>query len=812
LEQLEDRITPTGPTLTALASFSGTNGANPYAGLIMDGSGNLYGTTTAGGASGDGTVFELAKGSSTIHTLASFSGTNGANPYAGLIMDGSGNLYGTTSAGGASGDGTVFELAKGSGTIHTLATFSGATGQQPYGGVIMDGIGNLYGTTWKGGTYNYGTVFELAKGSGTVATLASFNGNNGLHPGNSLTMDGSGNLYGTAQGGNAGGYGTIFELAKGSSTITTLASFNGTNGATPQGRLIMDGSGNLYGTTAGGGGNYGGEVFELAKGSGTITTLASFHGAPSTDGSVPKGGVIMDSSGNLYGTTEVGGASGEGTIFEVAKGSRTITWLASFNNTTGAFPTDGLLMDGSGNLYGTASGRGASGDGTVFELQGAIPDAAMFVGESVPTIMMAGQSYQVSLTMRNTGSATWTAGQLYRLGSQDPQDNTTWGLGRVGLPGPVAPGQQVTFNFTITAPSNPGTYNFQWRMVQDGVQWFGDFTPDVPVAVAAPSGAGTAIDAATIHPTTGAPLLPGQSFTALVATFSDFIGPPNNENTSINWGDGSHSGGQIVSLGNGNYQVLGTHTYSNPGTYTLTVQLWGNGLSSTVHSTAGVSTLTANQLFVEGLYEDFLGRYPDASGWAFWVSEIPILGRQGVANDIARSQEGLDHVVNQIYLAFLNRSADPGGQATYVSQLQSGKTEEWVMSQILGSQEFWQDCGGTNQGFVDTLYKDVLRRSPDAGGEAYWLHALNSGESRVQVASGFVNSAEFRSDAVQAMYGASGPGYSFQPFIPDLLERYQKSTPIAQWEINFWANSSLDLLSMEIDISSSTEFYDVARS
>src|SRR6516165_8888952 len=121
LEQLEDRIMPTGPTLTAVASFNGTNGASPYAGLIMDGSGNLFGTTTAGGASHDGTVFELAKGSGTIHTLVSFNGSNGAGPYAGLILDGSGNLYGTTTAGGAVGDGTVFELANGSNTIQTLA-------------------------------------------------------------------------------------------------------------------------------------------------------------------------------------------------------------------------------------------------------------------------------------------------------------------------------------------------------------------------------------------------------------------------------------------------------------------------------------------------------------------------------------------------------------------------------------------------------------------------------------------------------------------------------------------------------------------
>jgi hypothetical protein len=115
-----------------------------------------------------------------------------------------------------------------------------------------------------------------------------------------------------------------------------------------------------------------------------------------------------------------------------------------------------------------------------FEVQ---PNEAMFVGWSVPTVMVAGQQYQVSVTMRNVGFTTWTAGQFYRLGSQDPQDNTTWGLNRVQLPGPVAPGQEVTFTFTVTAPTTPGTYHFQWRMVEEGVQWFGAFTPDLRVEV-----------------------------------------------------------------------------------------------------------------------------------------------------------------------------------------------------------------------------------------------------------------------------------------------------------------------------------------
>jgi uncharacterized repeat protein (TIGR03803 family) len=185
----------------------------------MDGSGNLYGTTPFEGSFGDGTIFELAQGSGTVTTLASFNGTNGANPECALIMDGSGNLYGTTQRGGAADDGTVFELAHASATVTTLASFHGTDGAQPVAGVIMDGGGNLYGTTYSGGAYQdqqhgsgAGTVFKLAPGSGTVITLASFDVANGAYPGAPLVMDSNGNLYGTTESGGATNFGTVFEL------------------------------------------------------------------------------------------------------------------------------------------------------------------------------------------------------------------------------------------------------------------------------------------------------------------------------------------------------------------------------------------------------------------------------------------------------------------------------------------------------------------------------------------------------------------------------------------------------------------------
>jgi len=274
-------------------------------------------------------VFEIAKSGSGYGvptTLATFTGSNGASPFAGLIADAAGNLFGTTGRGGASGDGTVFEIAKtGSGysAPTTLATFTASPGVYPYGGLIADTAGNLFGTTEEGGAYNAGTVFEIAKsGSGYSAptTLASFTGSNGASPFAGLIADAAGNLFGTTGRGGASGAGTVFEIAKtgsGYSAPTTLASFTGSNGQAPVGGLVADAAGDLFGTTEAGGAYNLGMVFEIAKtGSGysAPTTLATFTGS---NGQAPAAGLVADAAGNLFGTTQNGGASNYGTVFEV---------------------------------------------------------------------------------------------------------------------------------------------------------------------------------------------------------------------------------------------------------------------------------------------------------------------------------------------------------------------------------------------------------------------------------------------------------------------------------------------------------------
>jgi len=385
ISPLESRRLLSGYTLSALAGFDEADGQNPQAGLIADAAGNLYGTASQGGASGDGTVFEVASGSSAVTTLANFdsNGTDGTNPNSGLVMDADGNLYGTTEDGGADGEGTVFEVAQGSGAATTLASFDETNGAGPVGDLVMDAAGNLFGTAEAGGVDGVGTLFEVAKDSGNVTALANFDGTNGASPTSGLIADAAGNLYGTTSFGGSADDGTVFELPAGYGAVGVLASFDGINGASPSNGLIVDSAGDLFGTASVGGAANDGTVFEVAAGSGAVTALASFNG---TNGSIPNSPLVMDSAGNLYGTASQGGASNVGTVFEVAAGTGPITALASFDGTNGAGPSAGLYLDVMGNLYGTAAGGGdANGDGTVFELSNAPPPAPVSTPTSTPT-------------------------------------------------------------------------------------------------------------------------------------------------------------------------------------------------------------------------------------------------------------------------------------------------------------------------------------------------------------------------------------------------------------------------------------------
>ena len=405
----------------------GSGGANPAASLVADGSGNLYGTTGSGGDSncrltanrafyrrvkenpGCGIVFKLSTAGHET-TLLTFSGKNGAGPPGALYRDGKGDFFGVTAGGGdekacSKGCGTVFEIASG-GVEKLLYAFTGGNigsndGGAPDGTLAADASGNFYGTTAVGGgnancgaqgTTGCGTVFELTSG-GNEIILHTFSDprSDGAYPGGTLVLDKSGNIYGlTSTGGSDSdcglgteGCGVLFEIgADGAESI--LHQFTGGNdGAYPTGNLAMDGAGNIYFTTAGGGsdtdcgfGPYGcGALFKFS--SGRPIVLHSFVGG--SDGAYPIGSLLVDTNGNVFGTTigggsknncGLGGGYGCGIVFEVSSGGKeTVLHAFKGGKNDGAYPTSGLVLV-KNDLYGTTAaggtGCGKAGCGTVF--------------------------------------------------------------------------------------------------------------------------------------------------------------------------------------------------------------------------------------------------------------------------------------------------------------------------------------------------------------------------------------------------------------------------------------------------------------
>lgn len=402
-------------TYQVIYNFTGRlDGANPAAALTLN-SGNFYGTTAAGGAAGDGTVFEL-KPSGTgwvLNPLYNFAGgDDGAGPLSPVIFGPDGTLYGTTTAGGGSnnpdcednfgpGCGTVFNLRPQPTSCKTAICFWNETvlyrfpggsdgglppnGSLPDGALVFDHTGNIYGTA-SGGSIagcfasGCGVVYELTPsgGSWTQSVLYSFQGNDqgpdGGVPHGGVIFDHPGNLYGTTYTGGSGGLGTVFQLTPSGSgwMENKLYSFlGGTDGGGPDAGVIFDDSGNLYGSTIYAGTGGAGTAFELSNGSWGFTLLYGFVGANECG---PHSSLVMDQAGNLYGTTICGGVydDGLGSVFKLTpvSGGWMYTDLYTFTGgSDGKNPIGGLVIDASsGNLYGTAADGGAYGYGVIFKI------------------------------------------------------------------------------------------------------------------------------------------------------------------------------------------------------------------------------------------------------------------------------------------------------------------------------------------------------------------------------------------------------------------------------------------------------------
>jgi uncharacterized repeat protein (TIGR03803 family) len=438
---------------TTLASFGGSNGATATS-LIQGSDGNFYGTTAAGGANGDGTVFKMTAAGvlTTLYSFCPQSGcTDGETPES-LMQASNGNFYGTARAGGANGGGTVFQITS-AGVLTTLYSFcsqSGCTdGSGPVAALVQASNGNLYGTTVYGGAISTsqcyfdgtgssngcGTIFQITP-AGVFTTLYSFcsqsSCSDGFGPMGALMQASNGNLYGTNLSGgyespecNDSGCGTIFEITPGG-TLTTLYTFVCTmyrdscnTGRSPSAGLVQAANGNFYGTTSGGGFYLDGTVFEITP-AGALTTLRAFCAdSGCTDGSTPLAGLVAATNGNFYGTTSWGGANttecggvGCGTVFEITAAGE-LTTLYSFCSqsdcTDGQYADAGLVQASNGNLYGITTQGGASGYGTVFSLSLGLTPTTL---TSSPNPSGYGNAviFTASVPAAATGTVTFTYG------------------------------------------------------------------------------------------------------------------------------------------------------------------------------------------------------------------------------------------------------------------------------------------------------------------------------------------------------------------------------------------------------------------
>ena len=390
-------------------------GANPYAGVIRDSAGNLYGTAANGGAANKGVVFKLdTSGHQTV--LYSFTGgADGGYPYAGVIRDSAGNLYGTTYYGGGANAGVVYKLDT---TGHETVLYSftaGADGGNPYAGVIRDSAGNLYGTTYYGGTANAGVVYKLDS-TGQETVLYTFTAwPDGAYPQAGVIRDSAGNLYGTTYQGGTGGAGTVYEVDTTGHEVVLYSFPAEASGGFPHAGVIRDSAGNLYGTTYFRGRANAGVVYKLDT-TGHETVLYSFTGG--ADGGAPFAGVIRDPAGNLYGTTYFGGTANAGVVYKLdTAGHETV--LYSFTGVAdGRHPQAGVIRDPAGNLYGTANSGGAPNGGVVYKLDTAghetvyaFPGGA---GGRYPSAGVIGDSAGNLYGTTSTGGAQ-NAGVVYKL-------------------------------------------------------------------------------------------------------------------------------------------------------------------------------------------------------------------------------------------------------------------------------------------------------------------------------------------------------------------------------------------------------------
>ena len=412
VEALEFRRLLSGYSASTVASFGDIGLKNPSQTIVRDTAGDVFGIAN-GGANSDGAVWKLAAGANALSVVASFDGTNGTTPTGGILMDGGGNLYGICWSGGAHGNGTLWEIVSGSSTITVLGSFDSTTAINPTGQIYRDASGDIFGTA-QGPLSGNGNIWEYNANTSAITDVADFT--NGANPMGGVISDGNGKLFGTTFNGGANGEGTIFEYQIGGSTITTLASFNGAStGGNPKGGLAIDAGGDLFGTSTGDVNSpRDSNVWELPSGSSTINTLAFFP-VPHVSffaGAAPAGPVSLDSNGDLLGTSEFGGSTAQGSVWEIPKGTQTLLTLYSPTFSGGHDPGSSLLIDNAGDILSTMQMGGTGNNGTVFMLippNAVAPTHLAFTVQPVNTASDGDFTADVHVTVEGAGNQPATA-------------------------------------------------------------------------------------------------------------------------------------------------------------------------------------------------------------------------------------------------------------------------------------------------------------------------------------------------------------------------------------------------------------------
>lgn len=388
-----------GTGYRTVVSFTGPSGAAPAGGLVNDGVGSFWGTTSAGGEQNLGTLFKVSAATGELTTILSFTGTGGPNfgaaPYGGLTVGGAG-FWGATSAGGASDAGTIFFINRTTLQFGSLIHFTGTTGVErgasPYGSLLNDDNGNLYGTTRFGGSDGKGTIFKFRMLDESLSVVWDFTGADGREPWGELMDDGAGRLWGTTRFGGASNLGSVFRFQMQTEEVTTMVSFDGGGqsgkGSEPLGGLLMDAFGDFWGTASLGGRNDRGVVFRVQS-NGIFVAPIHFTGTNGlgTSGSFPAATLAGDGDGFLWGTAQSDGKSGRGAVFKVDPQSGGAVTMHVFDDAAaglpGFLPQTALVSDGQGNFWGTTTRGGASGAGTIYKVNvetGALTTVKEFTG------------------------------------------------------------------------------------------------------------------------------------------------------------------------------------------------------------------------------------------------------------------------------------------------------------------------------------------------------------------------------------------------------------------------------------------------